>query len=125
MPKQLDKVLAALSDEKWHSLSEISKNLFIKKKSVASRIRDLRLSKYGSHKIEVRETQRPAVFEYRLIKQRSSSPTIPFLNVETLTTVHLPKEMCVVMPINDVNRIVPLDAAGKPQLQFLTLEQSF
>lgn len=68
MTTQLAQVLKVLSDGNWHSLPDISQTLKIRSRSAGSRIRDLRLSAYGKHQIEVRKTGNHRVYEYRLTK---------------------------------------------------------
>jgi len=86
MNTQLNRVLSVLSDGQWHSLPDISQKLAIKKRSAGSRIRDLRLSTYGNHHIEVRKTGHHQIFEYRLTTQNSApNPSIGNISITTPT----------------------------------------
>lgn len=92
MSTQLNRVLTVLSDGQWHSLPEISQKLSIKKRSAASRIRDLRLPSYGNHRIEARETSKHQVFEYRLISP-TTTPNSAIGNISVGPLLDLPWNM--------------------------------
>jgi hypothetical protein len=150
MANQLRLVLNALSDGQWHSLPEIGQKLNIRKRSVGSRIRDLRLPKYGNYKVETRKTTNPRVFEYRLLTQtsggsqvlgpvfsslppitggvtplaRGATSFVKFLNVRNLCVEQVPAKMCETKTYGPLKRLVAMDTAGQPMLHLLTLQES-
>jgi hypothetical protein len=65
---QLKQVFHVMSDGDWHTKFEISKKFLIEVSSVASRIRDLRLEKYGGYIIE-RKLYTKGIYQYRLKQQ--------------------------------------------------------
>jgi hypothetical protein len=62
---QLDRVLEAMQDGRWHTLAAIAAQTRSPQASVSSRLRDLRKQKYGSRTIERRYVER-GLWEYRL-----------------------------------------------------------
>jgi len=143
MATQLHQVLSVLSDGQWHSLPEISQKLSIKKRSAGSRIRDLRLSSYGKHHIEVRKTSNYQVFEYRLTSQ-SNTPnpaignislaallhpmlgelSIKFLNVQSMDVEYHPRSQCAMHSVGGFQRLVALDSSGQIIEHFITTQDT-
>jgi hypothetical protein len=62
---QHNRVLAFISDGKWHTLSEIALHTRDPEASVSARLRDLRKPRFGSHVIE-REYVERGLWRYRL-----------------------------------------------------------
>lgn len=137
MNTQLNRVLSVLSDGQWHSLSNISQKLFIKRRSVSSRIRDLRLTVYGNHSIEVRKTPRRQVYEYRLMAQNTTPnpaignisvetmPTIKFLNTQSMDVKHHPRNQCEMRVVGGFPRLVALDSLGQVIMHYVTPQNTF
>lgn len=70
---QLQRVYNALADGKFKTLEEISQITGDRPKSIASRIRDLRLPCYGNHNISTRK--QGEVWEYALLSPSLLSPS--------------------------------------------------
>jgi len=65
--KQIGRVYTAIKDGGWHKLTDIAAATGDPKKSVSSRIRDLRLATNGAHQIEARVVNKTTQnWEYRL-----------------------------------------------------------
>jgi len=62
---QQQRVLAFLSDGKFHTLSEIAKATGTPESTVGSRVRDCRKSKWGSYIVETRRRSK-GLWEYKL-----------------------------------------------------------
>jgi biotin operon repressor len=52
LSRQLQNVKQILSDNRWHTLSEISQRIGGSEAGISARIRDLKKEKFGGHKIE-------------------------------------------------------------------------
>lgn len=65
LASQHERVLAALRDYEWHTLSGLSASTGDPEASVSARLRDLRKARFGAHKIERRYVRR-GLHEYRL-----------------------------------------------------------
>ena len=63
---QHNRVLAALRDGEWWTLSELSAHTKDPEASVSARLRDLRKPRFGSHVIQ-REYVRQGLHRYRLV----------------------------------------------------------
>jgi len=144
---QLAHVLDYMSDKQWHCLSDIASHLNIAPQSAASRLRDLRLSKFGKHTIEIRKTSNPHVFEYRLATPTINPPqvgtvsptfTVPqanftpnsgfgfvrFLNTQTLQVENIPKTRCRVDASQGFKRIVALNPNNQIIPHLITTDET-
>jgi hypothetical protein len=66
---QLEKVKNMLMDFSWHSKYEIAEKTGIELSSTASRIRDLRLQKFGGYEVERMKSKNNNVYYYRIKNQ--------------------------------------------------------
>jgi hypothetical protein len=80
---QLDRVLNLMQDGQWRSPAEISQATGDGEHSITSRIRDLRLPAYGSHRIESRKRNvTRQIWEYRLVTAapaNAATPNAPYV----------------------------------------------
>lgn len=72
---QRKQVFHVMADGDWHTKFEISKKFLIEASSVASRIRDLRLIKYGGYIIERKKLSK-GLFAYRLVKPNQTQEVL-------------------------------------------------
>jgi len=66
LARQQRAVRAAMSDGRWHTLSELGAKLGYPEASVSARLRDLRKPKHGGHTVE-RRYAGSGLWEYRLV----------------------------------------------------------
>jgi len=71
---QLLRVYALMSDGKWRTLSQISKEAQGSEASVSARLRDLRKERFGKHRIDRRRVT-GGLYEYKLIVQGFEFPS--------------------------------------------------
>jgi len=66
---QIRRVYDCMADGNWRTLREISYEAHAPEASVSARLRDLRKSRFGSHKIERRRRGEPSagIWEYAMI----------------------------------------------------------
>lgn len=67
LTSQLGLVRTAMSDGRWHTLSELSAISGGPESSVSARLRDLRKEKFGAYTIERRRRER-GLWEYQLTR---------------------------------------------------------
>lgn len=75
--KQLRAVKDMLLDYKWHTKYEIAEKTGIELSSTGSRIRDLRLQKFGGYHVERMKSKNNNVYYYR-IKQTNLKQEVLF-----------------------------------------------
>jgi hypothetical protein len=63
---QLEAVRDFMTDGRFHTLTEIAAAAKCTTQSASARIRDLRKSRFGGHKVERRRIADTAVYQYRL-----------------------------------------------------------
>lgn len=68
LDKQHNRVLAALREDRWWTLSELAERTGDPEASISARLRDLRKERFGSHEIARRFVRR-RLHEYRLVKR--------------------------------------------------------
>ena len=64
--KQLDRVVWAMQDEMWHTLSAVARMTGDPEASVSAQLRHLRKPQFGGHTVERRYTSN-GLYEYKLI----------------------------------------------------------
>ena len=64
--KQLDRVVWAMQDEMWHTLSAVARMTGDPEASVSAQLRHLRKPRFGGHTVERRYTSN-GLYEYKLI----------------------------------------------------------
>lgn len=65
LSKQLERVYSVLQSEHWFTLAEIANITCDPESSISARLRDLRKSRFGSHKIQ-RQRRTQGLWEYRM-----------------------------------------------------------
>jgi hypothetical protein len=64
--KQLDRVVWAMQDEQWHTLSAVARMTGDPEASVSAQLRHLRKPRFGGHTVE-RRYMSNGLYEYKLI----------------------------------------------------------
>jgi hypothetical protein len=65
LSRQLQNVKQILSDNRWHTLAEISQRIGGSEAGISARLRDLKKERFGRHKIERQHISR-GLWKYRL-----------------------------------------------------------
>jgi hypothetical protein len=66
LSRQLQNVKQVLSDNRWHTLSEIAQRIGGSEAGISARLRDLRKEKFGNHQID-RQRIGGGLFRYRMV----------------------------------------------------------
>jgi hypothetical protein len=70
---QLFNVKQVLSDNRWHTLSEIAQRIGGSEAGISARIRDMRKPKFGNHTVDRRHVK-DGLWEYRLVPDMAPKP---------------------------------------------------
>lgn len=73
LSRQLQNVKQILSDNRWHTLAEISQRIGGSEAGISARIRDMKKSRFGSHKIEKKHIAN-GLWLYRLVPDMAPKP---------------------------------------------------
>ena len=71
---QFERVLSVMQDSQWHTLAQIVNQISYppydraSEAGVSARLRDMRKSAFGGHRIERRRVHGAGLYEYRLVK---------------------------------------------------------
>ena len=128
---QLDRVLSAMRSGDWQTPEEIARLTGDPTHSITSRIRDLRLPKYGNHQVESRKRDiTHQIWEYRLTSAASTStpqtnpwtgPSIP------LPSHHLPNPIWPISGDNTTSAVADsptvrtFQVGSEPDVKFLNI----
>lgn len=145
--KQLKRIYDLMSDGNWRTAEEISNFTGDSKTSVTSRLRDLRLNKYGGHTVRARNTGQPKVWTYKLDLGISNlAPTLPsttgqpttqgwrpayvpttknvkFLNLINNKVEYIPETQCRTEPLGNSTRVVALDSKNNIIEHLITTQE--
>lgn len=144
---QLARVLALMQDGQWRSPAEIAQATGDRESSTTSRIRDLRLAAYGSHRIESRKRNTTRqIWEYRLVvpipavaeptytvgaipvsvapERSHDGPPIRFLNLDTMQVEQISRDRCMMDSSHGFDRVVAMDADGDVLFNLVTTQDA-